>query len=121
MTRKEFRERYRMSGNLTRKRVLKYLPFLLMTNLSNLLLISVDGIVVGNFCGSNALSSVNIFYPITIAIGVISTIISTGIATSLSVCMGENDQDGIARLKHAAKLLMILSSVFIDNCIVFVV
>ncbi len=113
MTRKEFRERYRMSGNLTRKRVLKYLPFLLMTNLSNLLLISVDGIVVGNFCGSNALSSVNIFYPITIAIGVISTIISTGIATSLSVCMGENDQDGIARLKHAAKLLMILSSVFI--------
>ena len=113
MTGQELQERYTLKGNLTLKKVYKYLPFLVMTNLSNLLLVSVDGLVVGNFVGQDALSSINIFYPIITVIGVMSSLVATGIGTSLSICMGESNQAGISRLKHAAKILMFVSSIIV--------
>ena len=106
-------ERYQISGELTKKKLMKFLPFMIMTNLSNLLLVSVDGLVVGNFEGMDALSSVNVFYPIITVIGVLSAFISNGIATSLSVSMGESDQKTLLRLKDASNKIMIVFAVLI--------
>ena len=71
----------RMRGNLTRRKIREYLPAMVVTNLSNLLLVSVDGLVVGNFLGKDALASVNIFYPAMLLTGVMSVITAVGILT----------------------------------------
>ena len=106
-------ERFTRTGSLTRRKLLEYIPTMLMTNLSTLLLISVDGLVVGNLVGSNALSAVNILYPATLAIGVISALIANGAATSLSTRMGENDRETILYAKSAVKQLMIAAAVLV--------
>ena len=106
-------ERFTRTGSLTRRKLFEYIPPMLMTNLSTLLLISVDGLVVGNLVGSNALSAVNVFYPATLAIGVISVLIANGAATSLSTRMGENDRDNILHAKSAVNQLMIAAAVFV--------
>ena len=105
--------RFTRTGSLTRRKLLEYIPTMLMTNLSTLLLISVDGLVVGNLVGSNALSAVNILYPATLAIGVISVLIANGAATSLSTRMGENDRENILYAKSAVNQLMIAAAVFV--------
>lgn len=106
-------ERFARTGSLTRRKLLEYIPTLLATNLSTLLLLSVDGLVVGNLVGSEALSAVNILYPAVLVVGLISDLIANGAATSLSTRMGENDREIILRAKSAVKQLMISAAVFV--------
>ena len=47
--------RFRRSGDLTSRKLAEYIPAMLITNISALLLISVDGIVAGNLVGKEAL------------------------------------------------------------------
>ena len=102
--------RFKMGEGLTYLKVIEYLPSMIVTNLSTLLLITVDGLVVGNLVGKDALASVNIFLPATALIGAVSALIANGAANSLSVCMGKNDMDGIRRTKAAVVRVMIISA-----------
>lgn len=102
--------RFKMGEGLTYLKVIEFLPSMIVTNLSTLLLITVDGLVVGNFVGSDALASVNIFYPATVLIGAVSVLIASGAATSLSVYMGQNDADGIRRTKSAVVRVMLAAA-----------
>ena len=113
IARKNIEERFVRTGSLTRRKLLEYIPTLLLTNLSTLLLVSVDGLVVGNLLGGEALSAVNILYPAMLAIGVISALIANGAATCLSTRMGENDRESILYAKSAMKQLMIAAAVFV--------
>ena len=110
---KTIKERFARTGSLTRQKLLEYIPTLLMTNLSTLLLVSVDGLVVGNLVGSDALSAVNIFYPAVLLVGVISVLIANGAATSLSTRMGESDREKILYAKSAVKQLMVVAAVLV--------
>ena len=76
--------KYRRTGNLTGRKLAEYIPAMLMTNLSALLFTSVDGIVAGNLVGADALSSINIFFPVSVVVGAISALIASGISISLS-------------------------------------
>lgn len=105
--------RFHRNDSLLKKKLYNYLPFLVLTNLSSLLLVSVDGLVVGNLVGSSALSSVNMFYPIITMIGVFSVLIATGSATVISTTMGNNDVEELSYQKKAAKVMMILSALIV--------
>ena len=94
--------RYRRSGDLTSRKLAEYIPAMLITNLSTLLLVSVDGIVAGNLVGEEALSAVNIFYPVTVLVGALSVLVASGISTSLSTAMGKNDHAALDRTKAAS-------------------
>ena len=107
------RERFRRSDALIVKKLFEYIPVMIITNLCSLLLISVDGLVVGNLVGENALASVSIFRPITVLIGVASVLVATGIGTTLSLCMGENDDKRLAVVKATSKLIMIISAILV--------
>lgn len=109
----ELLSRFGRDGSLTMRKLREYIPPMIVTNLSTLLLISVDGLVVGNFVGSNALASVNIFYPITLFIGLISTLVASGSATALSTAIGSSDLDKTSRMKHASIVMMILAAIFV--------
>lgn len=100
-------EDFGLSGGLTLLKLRTYIPSMLMTNISNLLLISVDGLVVGNFAGKDALASVNIFGPVTMMIGAMTVLAACGIGTSLSTAMGTNRQNEIDRVRSTSLRLMI--------------
>lgn len=104
---------FQLRGELTKRKLREYLPAMLVTRLSTLLLVSVDGLVVGNLVGKDALSSVSIFFPATVFIGVISVILSSGAATRLSVGMGKIDIDGLRTTRASLKLLMVIGAVVI--------
>ena len=95
--------------SLLKRKLLGFLPFMLLTNLSLLLITSVDGVVVGNLVGADALSSVNIVLPITSILGVASALIASGIGTTLSTGMGENHFEDLRYQKKVAKTLTLLS------------
>ena len=108
-----FINEYQRNDSLLRRKLLSYLPYLILTNVFSLLLFAVDGVVVGNLVSSDALASVNMFGPITTAIGVFSVLISSGIATSISTAMGVNDITELAYLKKAAKVVMIIAALLV--------
>ena len=89
--------RYRRNGTLTDKKLREYIPIMVVNNLSVLLLVSVDGLVLGNLVGKNALAAVNIFYPATTLIGVASVLVGCGTGTSLAVAVGKGDHDALMR------------------------
>ncbi len=106
--------RFQRKGTLIHKKLLEYLPALIVTNMSTFLLLSVDGLVVGNLIGAEALSAVNIFYPVTIFIGAATAILSTGASSALSTCMGKNKIDGIRVLKKAVRNVTIIGDIIIS-------
>ena len=70
-------------------------------------------LVAGNLISSQALASINIFYPAMIAVTVISSVVDSGSATSLSTSMGTNDIERIRRTKSAVKRVMIVAALFV--------
>ena len=103
--------RYRQRGDLTGRKLKEYLPTMLVINLSTLVLGSVNGIVAGNLVSSNALSSVNLFFPVLVVVASVSTLTAVGIATSLSTAMGRNDVAAIDHIKGAALRIMLVMAI----------
>lgn len=102
---REEEKRYKRNGTLIRIKLMEFIPYMIMTNLSILLITSVDGIVVGNLVSDDALSAISIFYPIVFAIGIFSVLISAGISTSLSIAMGKNNLEEIQAIKKASLII----------------
>ncbi len=92
---------------LVRRKLFEYIPIMIITNLSVLLISSVDGIIAGNFVGKEAFSSINIFFPISVFIGAFSTIAACGISTSISTAIGRNDTKAVSKIKGASFYIMI--------------
>ena len=105
-------QRFTSTGALTRRKLIEYIPIMIVTNMSVFLLSTVDGLVAGNLVGSEALASVNIFFPAILIITVLSSVVASGAATSLSTAMGRNDVEGIRYTKSAVRVTMIVAAVF---------
>ena len=57
----DLNSKYKRKDSLIRLKLLEYIPILVISNLSTLLILTVDGIVVGNFVGSEALAEYKYF------------------------------------------------------------
>lgn len=112
-TKHELLSRFGSDGSVWWEKLMKYIPPMFVTELFTLLLLSVDGIVVGNLVGDDALASVSLFYPILLLIGVISTLVASGCSTAISGSIGSNDQDKIERMKRATVVTTVISAVFL--------
>lgn len=103
---------FNRESSLVKRKLLEFLPVMVLTNLSNLLLISVDGLVVGNLVSGDALASVNIFGPINSLIGTFSVLSSAGIGTAISNAIGTNNQETINGMKRVSlRFLIIMTAV----------
>lgn len=107
-------EYYPIKGTLTFQKLLEFLPAMIATNLSALLLITVDGLVAGNLVGKEALSSISVFGPVTTFISTVTTVVSTGISTVLSNRIGDADTCGIERAKRAARTVTVSAALLIS-------
>ena len=109
----EIKSRFKRTDSLIRMKYLEYVPVLFITNLSTLLLVSVDGIVVGNFIGDIALEAVNMFVPIEVLFSAYIAIIAHGIADCFADAMvGDNPIERIYNGK-ATKFVIIISIIFL--------
>ncbi len=109
----EIKTRFKRTDTLIRMKYLEYVPILFITNLSTLLLVSVDGLMVGNFVGDMALEAVNIFVPIEVLFSAYIAIIAHGIADSFADAMiGTNPIERLYNGK-AMKFVILVSVVFL--------
>ena len=103
--------KYRRIGDLSMNKLMEFLPATIMNSLSTLLLISIDGLMVGNFMGEEALAAVSVFSPLTTLIGAFTVLVSYGISTSLSTSIGKNEDAQIRQIKGASFWLMVYLAV----------
>ena len=103
--------KFRRIGDLSMFKFREYLPAMILTNLSTLLLITVDGLVVGNFTGADALAAVSVFMPLTVFFGAFAALAAYGIGTSLSTSIGSNKGTEIKKIKGVSYRLMIIMAV----------
>ena len=106
-------EKFQCDDSLVHHKLLSYLPFMVATNLATMLLSIVDGFVVGNLVGKEALAAISIFMPIALVISIVSILVSTGISSALSTSMSSTDIDDIAPLKRASRIMMIVSALVV--------
>ncbi len=106
--------RFQMRGGLSLRKLMEYLPTMVVTNLSVLLLISIDGLVVGNLVGPNALASVNFVSPVAVAIGIITAVVAPGSATCLATCMGGQDAERVRYLKSAVNVTAVVAAIVLS-------
>ncbi len=100
---------YRLNKDLTLSKLLEYLPPMIATNISTLLLTTVDGLVAGNLVGGEALAAISIFGPVNIFIGAITVIVASGASAVLSSRIGEVDTERVLQAKKAVKFLSVLT------------
>ena len=106
--------KYRRKGSLIMRKLAQYVPVMIITNISMLLIQTVDQVVAGNFIGKEALSSISIFYPVTLVISVFSGPVASGIATYVSNILGKNDMPALAHAKSAGLQIMITVAMVIS-------
>lgn len=58
--RNEIENKYKRKNSLIRFKLLEYIPILVISNLSTLLILSVDSIVVGNYVGMMKIFQLNL-------------------------------------------------------------
>ena len=107
-------DKFKRNNHLIINKLIDYIPAMMITNLSTLLLVSVDGIIVGHLIGEEALSSVNVFYPVNLLLSVISAFLSIGISTAISSAMGEHNYDKLMHIKNAGKFLVCITVLIIS-------
>lgn len=107
--RNEIENKYKRKNSLIRFKLLEYIPILVISNLSTLLILSVDSIVVGNYVGSEALAAIQIFYPANVLLGVFSAIISNGTAQSLSEGLVKHDFENLKYIKAAIRKVVFIA------------
>lgn len=106
--------KYRRRGGLIMRKLAEYVPVMILTNISLFLINTVDQVVAGNYIGKEALSSISIFYPVTLIIAVFSGPVASGIATSISNALGKKDLAAIAHVKSAGIQIMITIAIAIS-------
>ncbi len=111
MPESDWETRFRRNDSLIRKKLMQFLPAMIVTNLSSFILLSVDGLIVGNLVNTDALAAVSIFYPATAAINVPAVLLASGTASAISTCMGENDIEKLHHLKKAVLSLLAVLTV----------
>ncbi len=97
---------YERSAKIINQQFSKYfLPTILMTMALSMSVV-VDGIIVGNTLGADALAAVNIVMPVTLIFNAVYALIGVGGATLYSVALGRQDKQGAAGIFTASVLVM---------------
>lgn len=109
----DIEKKYKRKNSLIRLKLIDYIPILVISNISTLLILTVDGIVVGNYVGAEALAAVQIFYPVTVLLGVFSAIISNGTAQCLSAGIVKHDYENLKYIKAAILKVIFISVIFV--------
>ncbi len=102
---------YERSAKIINQQFSKYfLPTILMTMALSMSVV-IDGIIVGNTLGADALAAVNIVMPVTLIFNAVYALIGVGGATLYSVALGRQDKQSAAGLFTLSVVMMVVISV----------
>lgn len=111
----------KLSDHFTYKKLFRFtLPTIIMMLFTSIYSV-VDGIFVSNFVGKNALSSINIIYPLAMVVAAFGFMLGTGGSAVVAKTLGEGD-----RKKANEYFSMIVLSVFLLGlllsivCVIFI-
>ena len=107
---------YKRTNTLIRRKIVSYLPSLILTSMSSFLLVAAGGLLSGGFPGNSAISAVTLMYPFTVLICALAMLVFSGFQVRLANYEGEADIEGIDRVYKAGFVLCGILAVF--ECIV---
>ena len=100
-------EQYQYSEKIFLNRYFKQFFIMLLTNLSTLILLTIDGLVVGRFVGEDALNSVNLLSPFSFVCAALTMLVATGVNIVLSKAYGLGSEEKKEKLFRAIVLLTV--------------
>ncbi|MBQ9180072.1 MAG: polysaccharide biosynthesis C-terminal domain-containing protein [Firmicutes bacterium] len=103
--------KYRRKGGLIVRKLMEYIPVMILTNISLFLINTVDKIVAGNFVSAEAMESISIFFPALLITSAFSGPVASGIATTISNAMGKNDLEELAHANTVGARLVALTAI----------
>lgn len=79
----------------------------------------IDGIVLGNFVGSNALASVSLILPCYSFMAAVAVVMGVGCQTLISICLGKRDRMGASDALKSAFFALMGMAVIISTMLYF--
>lgn len=89
-----------------------FLPTILMAVAMQMSTV-VDGIIVGNILGSDALAAVNLVMPVTLAMNALCVLFGMGGSALYSIALGQRDKERAKQLFTLSFIMMIVFSVIV--------
>lgn len=74
----------------------------------------IDGVVLGNFVGANALASVSLILPCYSFMAALSIVVGVGCQTIISICLGERNRQGANDALRSAFMFLVVFSVVVS-------
>lgn len=107
-----------MISNVVKKSYMRLLPLQILGIVVGSINVLIDGIITGQVLGSDAMTAIGLFCPISIAIG-ISFVITTGINILCCRYIGEGNEKKIVSLFSTGFIFLSLLSILITIIIFF--
>lgn len=109
----EYFSDYKRTDTLVKKRVISYLPSLIITSMSGLLFSAIDGLILGGFEGNAALSAIALMAPLSTLFGAVCLWINSGFQIHLTRQEGKADIAAVERTYKAAFILTVIVAVLL--------
>ncbi|MEG0830294.1 MAG: MATE family efflux transporter [Anaerovoracaceae bacterium] len=104
---------FNRTGNIIKEQFMKFfLPTVLMTMALSMSIV-VDGIIVGNTLGSEALAAVNLVLPVTLLFNSVYVLIGVGGSALYSVALGQRQRRRAKQIFTVSTISMITISIFL--------
>lgn len=119
---------YKRNGNLLNSKYKEYLLPTIISAMSILLSSIIDGIIVGNLIGADALSAVNLSQPVVLFFQALFFLIGIGGSTIVSIAKGQRKSEKANKVFTVAcvfailfsVLFIVLGSLFLDNMVALI-
>ena len=92
-------------------KIRQFLPYMLLSQVSTMIIVFCDSLVVGNYVGKDALAAINTAYPMTFIMGIFTLILTSGVPSRLVYQLGRSDARDTAICISAARRLIIIIAV----------
>lgn len=92
-------------------KIRQFLPYMFLSQVSTMVIVFCDSLVVGNFVGSDGLAAINAAYPFTFILGIFTLIPMVGIMSRLLYHMGRDNARDTAICISAGKRLIVVLAV----------
>lgn len=95
-----------LDSKLINLKIRQFLPYMLLSQVSTMIIVFCDSLVVGNYVGSDGLAAINAAYPFAFILAIFSIIPQTGIMSRLVYQLGRSDARDTAICISAGRRLI---------------
>ena len=93
----------------------------ILTNLLTMSAFFIDGILIGQFIGSEGLAAVNLVFPVFIMIGATGIIVASGSSALVGKYLGQDNKTEARHVFNLALTLCIIFSIIISSTVLIFV